>query len=205
MLLAAGADPAARDRDGRNAADRARDGLATGKARQFELILRLLTDEASDSVFRIGRSVSLSAVLLCCCRHDTDQGAHRGHGGLDDGRHAGVQVTARVAAERQRRRDEPVRLLADEGASRLGGRQPGHQRAAQRSDRGALRGGRHRAEAGSGRDHRGRQRRLPGPAGAAREGSARGDVQTRATLPASASLPARSSLTTPRPPSRTRG
>ena len=46
LLLAAGADPAARDRDGRNAADRARDGLASGKARQFELILRLLTDEA---------------------------------------------------------------------------------------------------------------------------------------------------------------
>jgi membrane dipeptidase len=45
LLLAAGADPTARDRDGRNAADRARDGLASGKARQFELILRLLTDE----------------------------------------------------------------------------------------------------------------------------------------------------------------
>jgi len=50
LLLAAGADPAARDRDGRNAADRARDGLATGKARQFELILRLLTDEHPDFV-----------------------------------------------------------------------------------------------------------------------------------------------------------
>ena len=47
MLLAAGADPTARDRDGRNAADRARDGLASGKARQFELILKLLADEAS--------------------------------------------------------------------------------------------------------------------------------------------------------------
>jgi len=47
LLLAAGADPTARDRDGRNAADRARDGLASGKARQFELILRLLTDEVS--------------------------------------------------------------------------------------------------------------------------------------------------------------
>ena len=45
LLLAAGADPAARDRDGRNAADRARDGLASGKARQYELILKLLTDE----------------------------------------------------------------------------------------------------------------------------------------------------------------
>jgi hypothetical protein len=49
LLLAAGADPTARDRDGRNAADRARDGLASGKARQFELILRLLTDELAIS------------------------------------------------------------------------------------------------------------------------------------------------------------
>ena len=45
MLLAAGGDPTARDRDGRNAADRARDGLANGKSRQYELILRLLVDE----------------------------------------------------------------------------------------------------------------------------------------------------------------
>ena len=45
MLLAAGADPTARDRDGRNAADRARDGLANGKARQYGLILKLLVDE----------------------------------------------------------------------------------------------------------------------------------------------------------------
>jgi membrane dipeptidase len=45
LLLRAGADPTARDRHGRNAADRARDGLAAGAPRQFELILRLLTDE----------------------------------------------------------------------------------------------------------------------------------------------------------------
>jgi hypothetical protein len=45
LLLAAGADPTARDRHGRNAADRARDGLAAGTSRQYELILRLLTDE----------------------------------------------------------------------------------------------------------------------------------------------------------------
>ena len=45
LLLAAGADPTARDKYGRNAADRARDGLASGTARQFELILKLLTDE----------------------------------------------------------------------------------------------------------------------------------------------------------------
>jgi membrane dipeptidase len=45
LLLAAGADPTARDRHGRNAADRARDGLAAGAPKQFELILRLLTDE----------------------------------------------------------------------------------------------------------------------------------------------------------------
>jgi hypothetical protein len=45
LLLAAGADPTARDREGRNAADRARDGLAKGQLKQFELILRLLTDE----------------------------------------------------------------------------------------------------------------------------------------------------------------
>ncbi|HET7696969.1 MAG TPA: membrane dipeptidase [Vicinamibacterales bacterium] len=45
LLLAAGGDPTARDRDGRNAADRARDGLAGGKARQYELILKLLVDE----------------------------------------------------------------------------------------------------------------------------------------------------------------
>ena len=50
LLLAAGADPTARDRAGRNAADRARDGLATGKAREFELILKLLTDESGDVV-----------------------------------------------------------------------------------------------------------------------------------------------------------
>ena len=35
LLLAAGADPAARDRQGRNAADRARDGLAGGAPKQF--------------------------------------------------------------------------------------------------------------------------------------------------------------------------
>ena len=61
----------------------------------------------------------------------------------------------------------------------LGGRQPGHQRAAQRSDRGAVRGRRDRAEARGRRDHRRRQRRLPGPAGAARQGSACRDVQAR--------------------------
>lgn len=53
-VLAAGGDPTARDRSGRNAADRARDGLArrspglvetTGRPRDFALILRLLTDE----------------------------------------------------------------------------------------------------------------------------------------------------------------
>lgn len=56
-LLAAGGDPAARDRSGRNAADRARDGLkgqragtaeiveATGRPRDYALILKLLTDE----------------------------------------------------------------------------------------------------------------------------------------------------------------
>jgi hypothetical protein len=45
LLLAAGADPTARDRHGRNAADRARDGLESGTAKQFDLILRMLTDE----------------------------------------------------------------------------------------------------------------------------------------------------------------
>jgi membrane dipeptidase len=45
LLLAAGADPTARDRYGRNAADRARDGLADGRPKQFKLILLLLTDE----------------------------------------------------------------------------------------------------------------------------------------------------------------
>jgi hypothetical protein len=45
LLLAAGADPTARDRQGRNAADRARDGLEAGTPRQFDLILRMLTDE----------------------------------------------------------------------------------------------------------------------------------------------------------------
>jgi len=45
LLLAAGADPTARDRHGRNAADRARDGLAAGPPKQFDLILKLLTDE----------------------------------------------------------------------------------------------------------------------------------------------------------------
>jgi hypothetical protein len=57
VLLAAGGDPTARDRSGRNAADRARDGLAdrragstptveaTGRPRDYALILKLLTDE----------------------------------------------------------------------------------------------------------------------------------------------------------------
>jgi len=45
VLIAAGADKTARDRGGRNAADRARDGLASGAPRQFDLILKLLTDE----------------------------------------------------------------------------------------------------------------------------------------------------------------
>ncbi len=58
VLLAAGADPTVRDRGGRNAADRARDGIemvrsqpghnlvqATGRPRQYELILKLLTEE----------------------------------------------------------------------------------------------------------------------------------------------------------------
>jgi hypothetical protein len=45
LLLASGADPTARDRHGRNAADRARDGLDAGPPRQYDLILRLLTDE----------------------------------------------------------------------------------------------------------------------------------------------------------------
>jgi hypothetical protein len=57
-LIAAGADPTLRDRGGRNAADRARDGIelvrrnperamvpATGRPRQYELILKLLTEE----------------------------------------------------------------------------------------------------------------------------------------------------------------
>jgi hypothetical protein len=58
MLIDAGADPTIRDRSGRNAADRARDGIemarshpernvvqATGRPRQYELILKLLTEE----------------------------------------------------------------------------------------------------------------------------------------------------------------
>jgi hypothetical protein len=45
LLLKAGADPAARDRDGRNAADRAREGLRSGAPRDYALILKLLTDE----------------------------------------------------------------------------------------------------------------------------------------------------------------
>jgi membrane dipeptidase len=58
VLIAAGADPGLRDRGGRNAADRARDGIemarshpergvvtATGRPRQYELILKLLTEE----------------------------------------------------------------------------------------------------------------------------------------------------------------
>ena len=45
LLLAAGADPTARDRHGRNAADRARDGLADDTPKPFDLILKLLTDE----------------------------------------------------------------------------------------------------------------------------------------------------------------
>ena len=45
MLLAAGADPTARDRSGRNAADRARDAMASGRRGQFDLIVRMLTDE----------------------------------------------------------------------------------------------------------------------------------------------------------------
>ena len=48
LLLAAGADPTARDADGRNAADRARDGIASGERREYELILRLLTDESAN-------------------------------------------------------------------------------------------------------------------------------------------------------------
>jgi len=45
LLLAAGGDPTARDRFGRNAADRARDGIAAGTPKPFDLILKLLTDE----------------------------------------------------------------------------------------------------------------------------------------------------------------
>jgi hypothetical protein len=56
VLLAAGGDPTARDRWGRNAADRARDGVreakigrvaieATGRPRDYALVLKLLTDE----------------------------------------------------------------------------------------------------------------------------------------------------------------
>jgi hypothetical protein len=58
LLVEAGGDPTLRDRAGRNAADRARDGIealrthpelaaveATGHPRQYELILRLLTEE----------------------------------------------------------------------------------------------------------------------------------------------------------------
>jgi membrane dipeptidase len=58
LLIEAGVDPALRDRGGRNAADRARDGLdsarlhpeqhivpATGRPGQYELILKLLTEE----------------------------------------------------------------------------------------------------------------------------------------------------------------
>lgn len=59
LLLEAGADPATRDRNARNAADRARDGIemmrrdpstglvpATGRPRQYDLILKLLTEES---------------------------------------------------------------------------------------------------------------------------------------------------------------
>jgi membrane dipeptidase len=45
LLLAAGADPTARDRFGRNAADRVRDALAAGHREGYELVLRMLTDE----------------------------------------------------------------------------------------------------------------------------------------------------------------
>jgi hypothetical protein len=62
LLLAAGADPTFRDRAGRNAADRVRDAMhppplppgvppaprvvgATGRPPQYDLILKLLTNE----------------------------------------------------------------------------------------------------------------------------------------------------------------
>jgi len=45
LLIAAGADKTLRDRGGRNAADRARDGLTSGAPRQYDAILKLLTDE----------------------------------------------------------------------------------------------------------------------------------------------------------------
>ena len=58
LLIDAGADQTLRDRGGRNAADRARDGIemlrasaehagvpATGHPRQYDLILKLLTEE----------------------------------------------------------------------------------------------------------------------------------------------------------------
>jgi membrane dipeptidase len=47
LLLAAGGDPTARDADGRNAADRARDAMAHGQPRDYELIIRLLIDEVA--------------------------------------------------------------------------------------------------------------------------------------------------------------
>lgn len=61
-LIAAGGEPAARDSAGRNAADRARDGIemmkthpdgfvpATGRPREYDLILKLLTEEAGEFV-----------------------------------------------------------------------------------------------------------------------------------------------------------
>ena len=70
---------------------------------------------------------------------------HRRARRLDDRRHAGVQVAARGAPERARRRDEPVRVLAD--ASREPDwevLEPRRQRRAQRSDCSAVRARRHR-------------------------------------------------------------
>ena len=72
----------------------------------------------------------------------------------------------------------------------------------ERSDqiRGALRARRRQRGAGGRRDHRRRQRRLPGPDASARHRHSCGRCTTRAAQPASASSPARSFPTTRRPP-----
>ena len=170
LLLAAGADPTARDRDGRNAADRARDGLAAGKARQFELIL-LLTDgrlmHPGVCCYRMIARMTQPSVRIVAMGDSTTAGTPAFKSPREAPPKGSGDETSQYAYWLMKA--HPDWEVVNQGIN------------AQRSD---VIAARFEEDVIAQKpavvvDHRRRQRRLPGPSGAAREGSARGHVQTR--------------------------
>ena len=124
--------------------------------------------------------ISVISVVLTVCSSVISSAAPTRIVAMGDSTTAGTpgfKSPIEAPPRRPRRRNESVRLLADEGAPGVGGPQPRRERRAQRPDPRAVRARRRGGGPEGGGDHRGGQRRLPGASGRARRRAAPRDVR----------------------------